>query len=111
LILKALFESGLLRRSNLTLEEALLPHFLGSLPRRVADVSESIVTEERIRVKEILKRNWRLCAGTTIVSEQIGKVCQFIRGHRQESGFGKTQQNKEKSSFRGASFLRITEAR
>jgi hypothetical protein len=57
LILKALFGSGLLRRPKLGLEGAFLPHFLGSLPRRVVDVSESIVTEKRIRVKKILGRN------------------------------------------------------
>jgi hypothetical protein len=57
LILKALLILGPLRRPNLGLEGAFLPHFLGSLPRRVVDVSESIVTEKRIRVKKVLERN------------------------------------------------------
>jgi hypothetical protein len=107
LILKALFGSGLLRPPNLGLEGVLLPHFLGSLPRRVVDVSESIVTEERIRVKrdsgeELEALHWdHDCA-------QTEKVCQFLRDTdastlrvNRSQASEKTQQNEEEYSFRG----------
>jgi len=87
LILKVLFESGLLLRPDLDLR-ASLPVFLALLARRGRGVYRSIVTEGRIRIKKIL--------GIQLNALHRVKVCRFWWGHRQDSGRGRCDRTRKK---------------